>query len=132
MLKCAGVAGTDIMVVTGHRNISSLSSYANAPSSEECASMSTILAKYGSLESGSCEAQSTVSNSVVPVVSVASDALSVTSSETIVQSSTFPSTQAINVNTSASQQDVTRSLFSGAVFQAPVTINFNMFTQKDK
>ena len=47
VLKQAGIPTQDIMAVTGHKNIASLQSYAQGPTIEDRAKMSSILASYG-------------------------------------------------------------------------------------
>jgi hypothetical protein len=47
ILKKAGIPAQDIMAVTGHRNIASLESYAQGPTSDDRAKMSKILATFG-------------------------------------------------------------------------------------
>ena len=49
VLKRAGVQPTDIIAVTGHRNIGSLASDASKPTNAGRANMSDILAKYGKI-----------------------------------------------------------------------------------
>ena len=100
---------TDIVTVTGHRNVASLSSYASEPTERERASMSTILAKYGQSE-GSKESK---------------DLCPVKKPKVIVD---IPiTTSPISLTHSMSQAlDYSTAVFAGVCFQGPVTINVNI------
>ena len=80
----------------------------------------TILTKYGFIESASQEREVNASTSVVPVSDVASNVITVTAAETVVQLSMVRSYL----------KETSHSVFADAIFQAPVTINVNLFEQK--
>ena len=50
VLKKSGVPVHDIMPMTGHRNVSSMSLYAEGPTLSDRAKMPSILANYGKVE----------------------------------------------------------------------------------
>jgi hypothetical protein len=93
VLKKAGVPSQDIMTVTGHKNIASLSSYAKGPNSDDRANMCKILSSYG---------KNTETTLDIHKISCK------TSTSTI---------------ETAEIENTTQSIFAGAHFAGPVTIN---------
>ena len=103
------------MTATGHRNVASLASYASEPDTSECTTMSNALAKYGSRQ----EEKNEETSALVPV----SD-----------NNAPIPTTSAlsqISVSNNNLEQ-ISKSVFAGAIFQGPVTINVNICDNSSK
>jgi hypothetical protein len=114
VLKKAGFCNKDIMAVTGHKNVASLDSYIAEPDVDERAKMSMVLANFGKENT---KINDNVVQRRVPSATVTSSAeYSQDSSATTVDVSCR------NVNVS----EACSSLFSGANFHGPVTINVQM------
>jgi hypothetical protein len=110
VLKRAGIPATDIMAVTGHRNVASLNSYVQGPSADERAHMSAILGHYGKDSNRSIDIAATS-----------------TSTEVIASTSAIKATSSLAMTTTTSQNIATarncQSIFAGAHFHSGVTIN---------
>ena len=113
-LKRAGCQPTDIMAVTGHRNMASLNSYASEPTPDEWANMSNILAKYGN--------QGSTANIDDPTSMIVA----------IPKSDGPTATTSLATITVSNQMQAFKSIFSGAIFQGPVTINVNVADNAEK
>ena len=145
------------MVVTGHKNSTSLESYTQGPSSSKRAQMSNIISSYGRAEKKQkCETvtravcdDANVQQDIVPIVanvdsqgasveddSVVENSVSSATSTDVVQDivpavtstitlSHVTSNRSIDVTPSASLTSLENisAMFSGATFNAPVTIN---------
>jgi integrase len=136
VLKKAGINPHDIMTITGHKNISSLQHYAEGPTSTQRAKMSDILGEFGKnvVHSDIMKNESIVT--AVPVSSVVSLPLTVTSSSVIGShnndgfeggstSVDRPIEIGIPVSTMSVAQNA-QAIFSGANFNGPVTINLQI------
>jgi hypothetical protein len=117
VLKQAGVPSQDIMAVTGHKNVASLASYAAGPSAEDRARMSKILASHGNQEV----------TKVIPRKNITATMTQDNDIDVVVPFNNVASTSTSTITTThqqiTTQDNLMSSVFAGANFNGPVTIN---------
>ena len=110
-MKEAGISSTDIMCMTGHKNVASLQSYAAGSKGQQRANMSHILSSYSKKKS---------SSSAVVAIDASQNCMAL---DTGIKTSIEASLVVDKVETKHNLQNITSSIFAGVHFSGQVIIN---------
>ena len=136
VLQRAGMPAKDIMAVTGHRNQASLATYTEEPTDKERKNMSTILANYGEKDNigNAHENQIAIPTRQPAGTDVMIESIDDQENNINTQQNQLPIAMNQHANREMltenfaianNTQSITKSIFAGAYFAGPVTVNIN-------